>query len=161
MGKSIRSKIKRKFRTIKRVNVDPFVTEKLKEIQEESPLTVRAEETPESAARRNDPRKKRHAAGVCCVRAGFPWGEDERSSEEGGRGEPAVVPADREGDGEGGAEGGMGRGGPCEGGAGEGGADGCRGEAQEEDPEEEEVPHLLQAQQHLSVLPCEGGAEEG
>ena len=58
MGKSIRSKIKKKFRTIKRNIVDPFYTEKQAICLEDAPLPVRPEETPESFAWRNDPRKK-------------------------------------------------------------------------------------------------------
>mmetsp|Transcript_27693 Transcript_27693/g.68468 ORF Transcript_27693/g.68468 Transcript_27693/m.68468 type:complete len:149 (+) Transcript_27693:132-578(+) len=92
MGKSIRSKIKRKFRTIKRVNVDPFVTEKLKEIQEESPLTVRAEETPESAARRNDPRKKDTRLGCAAFALAFPGGKTNDHLRRGGVGNPLSCP---------------------------------------------------------------------
>ena len=74
MGKSIRSKIKKKFRTIKRNIVAPFYTEKLKECLEDAPLPVRPEETPESHARRNDPRKKDTRLGCAAFALAFPGG---------------------------------------------------------------------------------------
>jgi hypothetical protein len=74
MGKSIRSKIKKKFRTIKREIVDPFYTEKLHECLEDAPLPVRPAETPESHARRNDPRKKDSRMGCAAFALAFPGG---------------------------------------------------------------------------------------
>ncbi len=74
MGKSIRSKIKKKFRTIKREIVDPFYTDKLKICLEDAPLAVRPAETPESYARRNDPRKKDPRLGCAAFALAFPGG---------------------------------------------------------------------------------------
>ena len=88
MGKSIRSKIKKKFRTIKRTLVDPFVTEQLKITQEDLPLPVRADETPESYARRNDPRKKDSRMGCAAFALAFPGGKTGDHLRRGGVGNP-------------------------------------------------------------------------
>jgi hypothetical protein len=74
MGKSIRSKIKKKFRAIKREILEPFVVEKLKEVSENAPLPVRPEDTPESIARRNDPRKQDNRMGCAAFALAFPGG---------------------------------------------------------------------------------------
>lgn len=92
MGKSIRSKIKRKFRTIKRNLVDPFVQEQLKITLEEAPLPVRAEETPESYARRNDPRKKDSRMGCAAFALAFPGGKTGDHLRRGGVGNPLSCP---------------------------------------------------------------------
>ena len=92
MGKSIRSKIKRKFRTIKRSLVDPFVKEQLVITQEELPLSVRADETPESYARRNDPRKKDSRLGCAAFALAFPGGNTGDHLRRGGVGNPLSCP---------------------------------------------------------------------
>mmetsp|Transcript_27686 Transcript_27686/g.54065 ORF Transcript_27686/g.54065 Transcript_27686/m.54065 type:complete len:150 (+) Transcript_27686:137-586(+) len=92
MGKSIRSHVKRKFRTIKRTLVEPFVQETLKITQEELPLSVRAEETPESYARRNDPRKKDARIGCAAFALAFPGGKTGDHQRRGGVGNPLSCP---------------------------------------------------------------------
>mmetsp|Transcript_10721 Transcript_10721/g.26550 ORF Transcript_10721/g.26550 Transcript_10721/m.26550 type:complete len:148 (+) Transcript_10721:97-540(+) len=92
MGKSIRSKVKRKFRTIKRTLVEPFVQEQLKETLEDLPLSVRADETPESYARRNDPRKKDSRLGCAAFALAFPGGKTGDHLRRGGVGNPLSCP---------------------------------------------------------------------
>mmetsp|Transcript_20756 Transcript_20756/g.47923 ORF Transcript_20756/g.47923 Transcript_20756/m.47923 type:complete len:148 (+) Transcript_20756:106-549(+) len=92
MGKSIRSKVKRKFRTIKRTLVEPFVQEQLKETLEDLPLSVRADETPESYARRNDPRKEDSRLGCAAFALAFPGGKTGDHLRRGGVGNPLSCP---------------------------------------------------------------------
>jgi hypothetical protein len=92
MGKSIRSKIKKKFRAIKRDILDPFVVEKLKVIAENSPLPVRPEETEESLARRNDPRKKDSRLGCAAFALAFPGGVTGDDKRRFGVGNPLSMP---------------------------------------------------------------------
>jgi hypothetical protein len=94
MGKSIRSKIKRKFRTIKRELIDPLYTERLKVVQEELPLPVRAPDTEESIARRNDPRKKDPRLGCAAFSLAFPGGVTGDDKRRGGVGNAATFPSE-------------------------------------------------------------------
>merc|ERR1740117_693108 len=97
MGKSIRSKIKKKFRTIKRNIVDPFYTEKQLICLEDAPLSVRPEETPESLARRNDPRKKDTRMGCAAFALAFPGGVTGDDKRRGGVGNhPSCPPVELE-----------------------------------------------------------------
>ena len=97
MGKSIRSKIKKKFRTIKREIVDPFYTDKLKICLEDAPLAVRPAETPESYARRNDPRKKDPRLGCAAFALAFPGGVTGDENRRGGIGNhPSHPPVELE-----------------------------------------------------------------
>ena len=92
MGKSIRSKIKKKFRTIKREIVQPFYDEKQLHCLEEAPTTVRPEETPESYARRNDPRKKDPRLGCAAFALAFPGGVTGDEHRRGGVGNSLNLP---------------------------------------------------------------------
>mmetsp|Transcript_56437 Transcript_56437/g.47588 ORF Transcript_56437/g.47588 Transcript_56437/m.47588 type:complete len:168 (-) Transcript_56437:335-838(-) len=92
MGKSIRSKIKKKFRTIKRNIVDPFYTEKQLICLEDAPESVRPEETPESLARRNDPRKKDSRMGCAAFALAFPGGVTGDDKRRGGVGNTPSCP---------------------------------------------------------------------
>ena len=94
MDKSIRSKIKRKFRTLKRELIDPLYTERLKIVQEELPLPVRAPETDESIARRNDPKKKDPRLGCPAFALAFPGGVTGDDKRRGGVGNAATFPSE-------------------------------------------------------------------
>ncbi len=94
MGKSIRSKIKRKFRTLKRELIDPLYTDRLKVVQEDLPVTVRAPDTPESIARRNDPRKKDARLGCAAFALAFPGGVTGDDKRRGGVGNAATFPTE-------------------------------------------------------------------
>ena len=97
MGKGLRSKIKKKFRTIKRTVVDPFYTEKLKLCAEDLPVPVRPAETPESLARRNDPRKKDSRLGCAAFVLAFPGGVTGDENRRGGVGNhPSCPPVELE-----------------------------------------------------------------
>ena len=94
MGKSIRSKIKRKFRTLKRELIDPLYTERLKIVQEELPVPVRAPDTPESIVRRNDPRKKDPRLGCAAFALAFPGGVTGDDQRRGGVGNAPTFPTE-------------------------------------------------------------------
>jgi hypothetical protein len=97
MGKSLRSKIKKKFRTIKRTIVEPFYEEKLKLCLEDAPVPVRPEETPDSFARRNDPRKKDSRMGCAAFALAFPGGVTGDENRRGGVGNhPSCPPVELE-----------------------------------------------------------------
>ncbi|EKX38866.1 hypothetical protein GUITHDRAFT_165091 [Guillardia theta CCMP2712] len=92
MGKSLRSKIKRRFRTIKREKLQPFLAEKLSLTQEDLPLPVRPPETPESEARRRDPRRKDARMGCQAFALAFPGGVTGDDMRRGGVGNPLSCP---------------------------------------------------------------------
>lgn len=97
MGKSLRSKIKKKFRTIKREIVQPFYDEKQLHCLEEAPPAVRPAETPESYARRNDPRKKDPRLGCAAFALAFPGGATGDEHRRGGVGNhPSCPPVELE-----------------------------------------------------------------
>mmetsp|Transcript_35905 Transcript_35905/g.73787 ORF Transcript_35905/g.73787 Transcript_35905/m.73787 type:complete len:157 (-) Transcript_35905:525-995(-) len=94
MGKSIRSKIKKQFRTVKRKLVEPHLVEQLKIAQEDLPVGVRPPETPESLARRNDPRKKDRRMGCQAFTLAFPGGVTGDEKRRGGIGNTLSITPD-------------------------------------------------------------------
>mmetsp|Transcript_13800 Transcript_13800/g.32454 ORF Transcript_13800/g.32454 Transcript_13800/m.32454 type:complete len:149 (-) Transcript_13800:557-1003(-) len=92
MGKSIRSKVKKQFRTIKREIVAPHIVEQIKISHEELPVGARPEETPESFARRNDPRKKDARMGCQAFTLAFPGGVTGDDKRRGGVGNTGSLP---------------------------------------------------------------------
>jgi hypothetical protein len=79
---------------VKRELIDPLYTERLKIVQEDLPEPVRAPDTPESVARRNDPRRKDARMGCAAFTLAFPGGVTGDEKRRGGIGNAATFPSE-------------------------------------------------------------------